>query len=43
MLNLIWKWCAKDPKKGEDHIIFIKFGVKKFTLRNTQKKENFDV
>jgi hypothetical protein len=23
MLNLIWKWGAKDPKKREDHLIFI--------------------
>jgi hypothetical protein len=27
----------KTPKKGEDHLIFINFGVKKFTLKNTQK------
>jgi hypothetical protein len=40
-LNLIWKWCAKDPKKREDHLIFINFGVKKFTLINTQKKKRF--
>jgi hypothetical protein len=38
MLNLIWKRCAKDPKKGENHLIFINFGVKKFTLKNTPKK-----
>jgi hypothetical protein len=38
MLNLIWKWGAKDPKKREDHLIFINFGVKKFTLKNTPKK-----
>jgi hypothetical protein len=44
MLNLIWKWGAKDPKKMEDHLIFINFGVKKFTLKNTPpKKKNFDV
>jgi hypothetical protein len=35
VLNLIWKWGAKDPKKWEDHLIFINFGVKKFTLKNT--------
>jgi hypothetical protein len=29
----------KDPKKREDHLIFISFGVKKFTLKNTQKKK----
>jgi hypothetical protein len=38
MLNSNWKWCAKDPKKREDHLIFINFGVKKFTLKNTQNK-----
>jgi hypothetical protein len=40
---LIWKWGAKGPKRREDHLIFINFGVKKFTLKNTQKKKNFDV
>jgi hypothetical protein len=30
---------AKDPKKREDHLIFINFGVKKFILKNTQKKK----
>jgi hypothetical protein len=39
MLNLIWKWGAKDPKKREDHLIFINFGVKKFTLNNTPQKK----
>jgi hypothetical protein len=43
MLNLIWKWAAEDPKKREDHLILINFGVKKFTLKNTPKKKNFDV
>jgi hypothetical protein len=38
VLNLIWKWRAKDPKRREDRLIFINFGVKKFTLKNTQKK-----
>jgi hypothetical protein len=38
LLNLISKWCAKDPKKSEDHLIFIHFGVKKFIVRNTLKK-----
>jgi hypothetical protein len=28
---------CKRPKK-KDHLIFINFGVKKFTLKNTQKK-----
>jgi hypothetical protein len=23
VLNLIWKWCAKDQKKREDHFIII--------------------
>jgi hypothetical protein len=39
---LISKWGAKDPKKRGDHLIFINFGVKKFTVKNTPKK-NFDV
>jgi hypothetical protein len=43
MLNLIWKWGAKDPKKREDHLIFINFGVKKFALKNTQKNKIFEV
>jgi hypothetical protein len=43
VLNLIWKRGAKDPKKREDHVIFINFGVKKITLKNTPKKINFDV
>jgi hypothetical protein len=43
MLHLIWKWGAKDSKKRVDHLIFINFGVKKFRLKNTQKKRNFDV
>jgi hypothetical protein len=43
VLNLIWKGGAKDPKKRGDHLIFINFGVKKFTLKSTQKKEDFDV
>jgi hypothetical protein len=30
---------CKRPKKREDHLIFINFGVKKFTLENTQKKK----
>jgi hypothetical protein len=42
MLNLVWKWGAKDPKKRKDHLIFINFGVKKFALKNTPKKKNFD-
>ena len=43
VLNLIWKYGAKDPKKRKDHLIFINFGVKKFTVKNIQKKQNFDV
>jgi hypothetical protein len=30
---------CKRPKKKEDHLIFINFGVKKFTLKNTQKNK----
>jgi hypothetical protein len=29
---------TKDPKKRENHLIFINFGVKKFTLKNAPKK-----
>jgi hypothetical protein len=38
VLNLKQKWCAKDLEKREDHLIFINCGVKKFTMKNTQKK-----
>jgi hypothetical protein len=38
MLNLIWKWGAKDPKKRKDHLIFINFGVKKFRQKKLPKK-----
>jgi hypothetical protein len=37
MLNLICKWGAKDPKRSEDHLIFI--GINKFTVKNTPKKK----
>jgi hypothetical protein len=37
VLNFIWKWCAKDPKKRQDRLIFINFGEKKFIVKNTQK------
>jgi hypothetical protein len=30
---------AKDPKKREDHLIFINFGVKKFTIKKHPKKK----
>jgi hypothetical protein len=43
VLNLIWKWIAKDPKIRENHLIFTNFGVKKFIVKNTPKKQNFDV
>jgi hypothetical protein len=33
----------KRPKKEEDHLIFIDFGIKKFTLKNIQKKKIYDV
>ena len=39
VLNLIWKWGAKDSKKKKDHLIFINFLVKKFITKNTQKKK----
>jgi hypothetical protein len=34
---------CKRPKKKRDHPIFINFGIKKFTLKNTPPKKNFDV
>jgi hypothetical protein len=34
---------GKRPKKGEDHLIFINFEIKKLTVKNTQKKRKFDV
>jgi hypothetical protein len=33
---------CKRPQKREDHLIFMNFIVKKFIVKNTQKK-NFDV
>jgi hypothetical protein len=38
VLNLIWKRC-KRPKKKEDHLIFINFGVKKFIVKNTPENK----
>jgi hypothetical protein len=35
--------CKRPKKKKKNHLIFINFGVKKFTLKNTCKKKNFDV
>jgi hypothetical protein len=43
VLNLVWKWCKKDPKNKKEHLIFINFGVKKFIVKNTQNHKNFDV
>ena len=37
VLHLIWKLGAKEPKKTKDHLIFINFEVKKFTVKNTQQ------
>jgi hypothetical protein len=34
---------CRRPKKKEDHLILINFGVKKFTLKNTPKRNYFDV
>jgi hypothetical protein len=42
ILNLLSKFFAKDPKKKEIPLLIMNFGVKKFTRRNTPKK-NFDV
>jgi hypothetical protein len=33
----------KKPKKEEDFLNFLNFGVKKFIVKKTSKKENFDV
>jgi hypothetical protein len=30
---------CKRPKKREDHLIFINFGVKKFIVKNIQKNK----
>jgi hypothetical protein len=38
-VQLDLEWGAKDPKKREDHLIFINFGVKKFILKNTPEKK----
>jgi hypothetical protein len=39
VLNLFPKCLAKDPIFFEHHLILMNFGVKKFTVRNTQKKK----
>jgi hypothetical protein len=39
VLNLIWNWREKNPRKRKDHLILIDFGVKKFTARNTPNKK----
>jgi hypothetical protein len=39
MFNLIWKGSAKDPIMREDHLVFINFGIKKFTLKKKKKKK----
>jgi hypothetical protein len=34
----------KRPKKNKNkHLIFINFGINKFTLKKTPKKKNFNV
>jgi hypothetical protein len=38
VLNLIRKWVVKDPQKRKDHLIFINFRVKKFTIKKQPKK-----
>jgi hypothetical protein len=38
MLNLIWKWGAKDPKKREDHLIFHNFWNKEVHCKEHPKK-----
>jgi hypothetical protein len=39
MLNLIWKWFEKDPKKNEDYLISMNFGVKKFNIKKTPSQK----
>jgi hypothetical protein len=34
---------CKGPKKKEEHLFFMNFGVNKFTIKKASKKENFDV
>jgi hypothetical protein len=29
---------CRRPKKREDHLVFINFGINKFTIKNTHKK-----
>jgi hypothetical protein len=43
VLNLVLKWYAKDPKKMQDHLIFMNFKVKKFSKKNIQKNKKFGV
>jgi hypothetical protein len=31
--------CKRPKKKEKNHLIFINFGVKKFTLKNTKNKK----
>jgi hypothetical protein len=33
----------KRPKKREDNLIFMNFGVKKFTIKKHPPKKNFEV
>jgi hypothetical protein len=33
----------KDPKKREDHLIFMNLGMEKFIVKRFSKRENFDV
>jgi hypothetical protein len=38
VLNLFFKFLAKDPKKRRYNLNIMNFEVKKFTVRNSQKK-----
>jgi hypothetical protein len=42
-VQLDLKVMCKNPKKKEDHLIFMNFGTKKFHEIRTSKEENFDV
>jgi hypothetical protein len=35
--------CKRPKKKYSQNLIFMNFGMKKFTVKTTQKYKNFDV
>jgi hypothetical protein len=36
MVNLIWKRLSKDANCKKEHLIFMNFGVKNFTMKSNQ-------